>query len=177
MPKKERKLLKAKRLLGGIDSEYKAFTAAKLEKEQEASRKQGQVLPAALNSKFAETIAAVEDLAEPPTGWTFLPAPLPVVGNFTPGQLAQVRELLAGVSPMLAARGSDSVALQGTKTHNFAASGPTTLQKALVSSVFGGRVQVDKDFDLASFKTLVLKSWSRRAVPEAVSAFLQEHAN
>ena len=102
---------------------------------------------------------------------------MPAEGNFTPGQLAQIRELLAGVSPMLAARVSDSVALQGTETHRFTASGPTALQKALVSSLFGGRVQVNKVFDLASFKTQVLKVWSRRAIPEAVSAFLQEHAS
>ena len=114
---------------------YKVFAAAKLEKEQEeASRKQGHVLAAALNSKFAETIAAVKDLARPSTGQTSLSASLPLDGNFTPGgQLAQVRGLLAGVSPMMADRGSDAVALQGTKPHSFAASGPTALHKVLVS--------------------------------------------
>ena len=65
------------------------------------------------------------------------------------------------------------------KTKDPAVDGSTDvspLQKALVASMFGGRVSVDKlDFD--TFKTQVLAAWQQREVPGAVTTFLQTHAS
>ena len=54
--------------------------------------------------------------------------------------------------------------------------GPTPLQKALVASMFGGRISVDKDFDLPYSKSQIVSVWSQRAVPEALNSFIQAHA-
>ena len=80
---------------------------------QSTQGRSGRVLAAALSSKFAETLAAVKDSAGPPTGQFFPPAPPPVDETFAPSQLARIKELLAGVAPASAARGSESVASQG----------------------------------------------------------------
>ena len=49
-----------------MDDEYKAFAQARFKREQQESlRKQGEVLAAALGSKFVESIAAVQKASEP----------------------------------------------------------------------------------------------------------------
>ncbi len=68
----------------GIDDECKAFAQAKFERgQEEIVRKQGAVLAAALGSKVAETIAAVEKTSELSQFVSFPPAPL---GSAVAGQ-------------------------------------------------------------------------------------------
>ena len=174
----------------------KAFAVAQQERiAEESSQKQGQVLAAALYTMFAESSAAVQKPPETAQGvgasqqqsfsqaQSCTAAPLrPGSAEFQPlnqTQLDQIRNLLSellekqpGQAPPLLGR------LRG-KTKDPAVDGSTDvspLQKALVASMFGGRVSVDKlDFD--TFRTQVLAVWQQRAVPDAVSTFLQTHAS
>ena len=173
-----------------------AFAVAQQERiAEESSQKQGQVLAAALYTMFAESSAAVQKPPETAQGvgasqqqsfsqaQSCTAAPLrPGSAEFQPlnqTQLDQIRNLLSellekqpGQAPPLLGR------LRG-KTKDPAVDGSTDvspLQKALVASMFGGRVSVDKlDFD--TFRTQVLAVWQQRAVPDAVSTFLQTHAS
>ena len=174
----------------------KAFAVAQQERiAEESSQKQGQVLAAALYTMFAESSAAVQKPPETAQGvgasqqQSFSQAQSCTAAPLRPGsaefqrlnqtQLDQIRNLLSellekqlGQAPPLLGR------LRG-KTKDPAVDGSTDvspLQKALVASMFGGRVSVDKlDFD--TFRTQVLAVWQQRAVPDAVSTFLQTHAS
>ena len=50
------------------------------------------------------------------------------------------------------------------------------LQVALLNSLFGGRTKAQHDSVLADFQIQVKANWSKRAVPDAIQQFLEEHA-
>ena len=203
--KKLKKLESARKLLEKSDADFRAFSLARQEKDQEALfRKQGEVLAQALGSKFAETIAAAQQQksskGEPvgpqqsaAVGHTTqqpqlpgFPPPQPAnppADGFSPGQLKQIKELLAGFGPQEPEESEEQEVQCVKKPRGKAhASGdskaevPTPLQKALLASMFGGRLTIGKDFGAESFKSQLIKCWSQRAVPDAVGNFLKEHA-
>ena len=160
--------------LAGQDADYKAFAVAQQGRiAEERFRKQGRVLVAALNTKFAETIAAVQkppeaaqglgasqqqspSQAQASTGAPWLPGaaesqPL----NQT--QLDQVCSLLSELLPKQPEQAPLTGRLKGKKKSPAAdgSTGVKPLQKTFVASMFGGRVSVVKlVFD--TFKAQVL---------------------
>ena len=155
--------------LAGQDADYKAFAVAQQERiTEESCRKQGEVLTVALNTKFAETIAAVQKLPEAAQGLgpsqqqslsqaqASTAAPLlPDAAESQPlnqTQLDQIRSLLSELLPKQPEQAPPPLTgrLRG-KTKDPAAYGSTDvgpLQKAFVASMFGGLVSVSKlDFD------------------------------
>ena len=61
------------------------------------------------------------------------------------------------------------------KTMGGASSPLTTLQLVLFNSLFGGRVKLEVGKGVEKLKSKVVSKWSRRAVPEAIDRFTQEH--
>ena len=84
--------------------------------------------------------------------------------------MAQLKTMLADLKPQAPspqkASGSSEAQDDGLKP----------LLAALVNSLFGGKIKVDTHTTVDTFTKAVVAKWAQRAVPDAVTKLLEEHA-
>ena len=188
--KRSRKTKQARRLLTRADADYRAFLEEKERRAQEEHyRQQGELLANALSSKFDASIQAAAAAGArtaagtqgpghspfpptppggPPAGGDSAEAP----DGFSPGQLAQIRQMFAEAMPAATPPGKTPKEDEPGKK-----GGPlSALQLAYLNSMSQGKVSLVHGEGYDEFHSRVVACWSNRAIVDALGDFIKQHA-
>ena len=179
-----KKTRSARKALEKHDEEFRKYLQQREQAEQEAHfKRQGELLANALNSKLESVIKPMVQPAKDVS----LHVQQSQQGQhpqqdagFSAAQLAQIKAIFESMVPQPGAGSSNDVVPQGPQSKAKVEPEPgknSTLQKALLSSLFNGKVSLGDGEGLDELKVKIKALWSQRAIVEALGGFLEEHCD
>ena len=143
------------------NEQYREFVEKQAQQKVEQEwKKQGEIIAGALKANFDAAILASKVTA-PTAPKSGFPPPAPEGGASSAGQASAPGAAPLARVPQVAPAGGDKL---------------TSLQRALVKSMLGGRIKVQRG-DFEEIKKQILGKWTQRPVVQAIDNFIIEHGN
>ena len=129
--------------------------------------------------KIGGNAPAASGSGEPAGGGQATVVPASGSGDFSPGQLEQLKSIVSSLVPTPAVEANVTASAGKPVEKAAAKTGTATgtlspLQVALVNSMFGGKIVVKDTTTAKDFAEAAKAKWAVRAVPDGITKFLEE---